>query len=828
MRDRDVVIVSTQDYDDLRTRKQRWAERLSSANRVLYIESQMHWITLLRTWPEHRSRLRRCGKSPRRVSENLWIWTPPVVIPFFQMWKPLARLNNRWLGRRIKQAVRAIGFEIDTLWLYTPYSADLVDILHPKKVIYECVDDFTGARGLIRPSTVAELEDETLRRADLTIVTADRLAERLNPRCANLRLSPNACDAGLFSSELSSGVAAHPCLAGLQRPILGFVGAVAYWVDLDLLAALAGAMPHAGVVVVGPVRVDTRAFRHIPNLHFLGRHPGEEIPQIIRGFDVCLNPYKHDALSLGASPLKLYEYLASGKPIVSTDMPEARRFEAVVRVASDRGEFIARCEAACRETSEAAQHRRDKQREAAAGQTWDARFAEIERWLDELEVRQDGSKSISRLTLLRPPERMRQKHVLINGLQVGGPELGGGYTYLTQLLTRMVSDYPETRFTVISTRPAARHFDSGQPNLKLWLVPDFIGRGPIRVLFERFMVHRIIERAGPDVYFLPYGVLSKRKLCPEVIAYQNLYFLHSHEFAGWESPNLFGRLYERARIGYLRRRLRQDARRADRIVAVSHTAARDLTEQLGISDELITVTHEGPGNPTHLSGDRVATTDAPSAWKWPERFFLSVGAMAPNKNLPALLEGYAAFRDADPHAPALLLAGPDWSGFSRTISEIARDANLSAHVHWLGFVPPQDLGHLYRNAVAAVQLSSCESFGLPVLEAMMAGCPVICADRSGMAEVAGDAALLVNPHDTAAITGALAKIATDTAWRAQWIRRGRRRAREFSWEETARRTYAAFAKAANWPSNAALASTSAGMHEQIVRDSIKETSMEVG
>jgi len=347
------------------------------------------------------------------------------------------------------------------------------------------------------------------------------------------------------------------------------------------------------------------------------------------------------------------------------------------------------------------------------------------------------------------------------------------------------------------------------------------------VLFERHMIHRIIERVDPDVYFLPYGVLPRRKLCPEVVAYQNLYFLHSHEFSGWKSPSMLGRVYERMRIASLGRRLRQDVRRADRIVAVSQTAARDLTEQVGIADELITVTHEGPGNPLFRSGDRFASIESLGARRWPERYFLSVGAMAPNKNLPALLEAYAALRMADPHAPALLLAGPDWSGFSRTISDIARDANLSAHVHWLGYVPPQDLGQLYRNAIATVQLSSCESFGLPVLEAMMAGCPVICADRSGMAEVAGDAAVLVNPHDTAATADALAKIATDTAWRAQWIRRGRRRSREFSWEETARLTYAAFTKAANWPSNAASASTSVGTHEQTVPDSIKETSMEV-
>lgn len=796
MRNQDIVIISTQDFDDLQTRKQRWARHLARHNRVLYVESQMHWITLLRTWPEHRNRLRRCGKTPRQIEPNLWLWTPPVLLPCFQIWRFLARLNNRILAPRLRNVIRSLGFRIDWLWLYTPYSADLSDRLTPRHVVYECVDDFTAARGLIRAGEVRKLEAETLSRSGLVLVTSRPLFDRLHTQHRNVRLSPNACDVSLFESAEEERSEIPNAIQSLSRPVFGFVGAIAYWVDLELLAALARARPEASVVLVGPVRVDIRKYRSIPNLVFTGRRPAEHIPGIIRGFDVCLNPYKSDDLSLGASPLKLYEYLASGKPIVSTDMPEARRFADVVRIAASPKEFIRQCDSALCETAIEAEHRRSAQRELAAHQTWDARFAEIESWLESTGNPPTRLASRATLTLRRGAERKR--HVLINGLQVTRPELGGGFTYLTELLRALAEARPDTLFTLITTRQAAPFFDWGRHNVMVHCLPDWCAIGPIRILYERLLSGRLIRRFVPDVYFLPYGALPRRQQCPQVVTYQNSYFLHAGEFAGWSSPNLFSRVYERVRIRALRRMLTHDLRAADRILTVSQTARRDLEDILMLPGDTIDVSYEGVNGPAWSTKDTADNARILARLGISRPYFLSVGALAPNKNLPALVDAHAKTLCEGAGDASLVLAGPDWNGFSKVIEQRAHERGVAHHLRRIGFVPAPALAVLYRNAVAAVQLSGCESFGLPVVEAMAAGCPVICADRSGAAEIGAGAAVLVDAQDTGTVSENMLRMLNEPGWRVQWIRRGRNRAAEFSWAKTAEVTYGALARAAGW------------------------------
>ncbi|HUU44981.1 MAG TPA: glycosyltransferase, partial [Acidobacteriota bacterium] len=620
MQGRDVIIVSTQDFDDLWTRKQRWASRLAHSNRVLYVESQMHWLTLLRTWPLHRSRLRARRRALRRVRRNLWVWTPPVIWPFFQMWRPINRLNNRRLSRHLQKQSAALGFRGPLLWLYTPYSTDLIDALRPAGTIYESVDDFSAAKGLIRASVIRRMEDTTFQRADLTLVTTPHLGEIATRRTTRWRLSPNACDVAFFARAGDSGTPVHPALRDRPRPIFGFVGAVAYWVDCELLAHLARARPDATVVVVGPVRVDIAPYAHIPNLVFLGEVPYASLLEVLRGFDVCLNPYKTDNVARGASPLKLYEYLATGKPVVSTPMPEAERFSDVVRIAGTYDDFVAACNAVCEEMPEEAEQRRKHQHELVAPHTWEARFSEIEGWLDDFVpvaafAPAAATERPQPWTFTRTPERSpraekRSRHVVVNALSVTGPELAGGFTFLTNILRPMIAQHRDVRFSVVVTRRAARHLACDCDNLRLIERPNIVGRGPVRAVYERHLMPRLLRRLGADAYYLPYGFLPSRRVCPQIMVFQNLYVLHADEYAHWSAPHWWARLYERIRLGVFSRRLRSDCLAADRILAVSETARRELVARLNIPDDRIAVVHEGVGPPFIRTADTAADTVA--------------------------------------------------------------------------------------------------------------------------------------------------------------------------------------------------------------------------
>lgn len=374
---RTMVIVSTQDWDDLHTRKQRFAQRFAAAGcRVLYVEAQWHWLTYLKQRDRALPRLRRAGRAPRPIANHLWLWTPPPALPFFQIWESLARFNNRRLSPALAQALQQMGSQgAPLLYLYTPYNALLIDTLQPQCTLYECVDEYTAAKGLISASTVARLEEETLGRVDACVVTADGLLARRASFNANTHLIPNAADVEHFAPSDQAQAEEPSEMRSLPHPRLGFVGALNYWIDLDLLTYLAKHRPAWQLVFVGPVGVNTKALESYPNVHLLGRKAYRDVPDFVRGFDLCINPYVMDKVAEGCSPLKLYEYLASGKPVVSVPMPEALKFAPPVYVGKGQQGFLEACERALLESPGVAATRSAQQSQLAAQHSWDDRFS---------------------------------------------------------------------------------------------------------------------------------------------------------------------------------------------------------------------------------------------------------------------------------------------------------------------------------------------------------------------------------------------------------------------------------------------------------------------
>lgn len=379
----DILILSTQDWDALPTRKHHWARAFArQGNRVLFVEQQMHLAGWLYEALRGRQVVRavRWLRGPRPVEPNVWVFTLPVVLPFFQMSAVINRLNNSALTPVLRRALRGLQFRRPILWAYTPHSADFVGRLGERLTVYECVDEFSAAKGLVRSAAIAALERRLLERADQVIVTAPALLEAKRRYARRIALVPNGADVDRFRAAAEGEAAFPPDLARLPRPIIGFTGWVQYWVDFDLIAHAARAHPDWTFAIIGPVeplaRVDK--VRGLNNVHFLGRKPYADIPRYVAGFDVCVNPFVLDGLAEAVSPIKLYEYLASGRPIVSVDMPAAREFDALIWVAKDAGEFLSGLGSALRE----GQSRAARRQAAAQGYSWAARFRAVEQILE--------------------------------------------------------------------------------------------------------------------------------------------------------------------------------------------------------------------------------------------------------------------------------------------------------------------------------------------------------------------------------------------------------------------------------------------------------------
>ena len=246
---------------------------------------------------------------------------------------------------------------------------------------------------------------------------------------------------------------------------------------------------------------------------------------------------------------------------------------------------------------------------------------------------------------------------------------------------------------------------------------------------------------------------------------------------------------------YLNTMMPRFLRAADAVIAVSECSQRDAVRLYGTPTEKIHVIPEGVDARFKPVGQQ-QIEQVRSRYHLPERFVLSVGTIEPRKNLPTLFEALAAPREPGLETWPLVIAGkPGWL-YEPILRRIA-DLNLQDSIHLTGFFPDDDLPALYSAATVLAMPSRYEGFGLPVLEAMACGTPVICSNTSSLPEVAGDAALLVPPEDVQGWVEAIAHVMNDDALRLQMRERGFVQAARFSWENAARQTAEVYRQIAN-------------------------------
>lgn len=301
-------------------------------------------------------------------------------------------------------------------------------------------------------------------------------------------------------------------------------------------------------------------------------------------------------------------------------------------------------------------------------------------------------------------------------------------------------------------------------------------RPPVRILWEQLLLPRLL-RGGALHHGLAYA-LPRACPVPAVVTFHDLSFL------------LFPQAFRRLRRWYLTLATRSAARRAAAVITVSEHTRRDAIRLLSLSPERVHAVPHGveeafrPRPPDEVEAFRVARGLAQS-------FFLSVATLEPRKNLAALLEAYAALRREEPRAWPLLIGGAvGWH--ASPLFERYRELGLEDSVRFLGYLPPAELPLWYNAATVFLYPSLYEGFGLPVLEAMACGTPVLTSDASSLPEVAGQAALIVDPRRVQSLSQGLLDLYRDAGLRAELGQRGVTRAARYSWRATARQTLAVY------------------------------------
>jgi glycosyltransferase involved in cell wall biosynthesis len=368
-------------------------------------------------------------------------------------------------------------------------------------------------------------------------------------------------------------------------------------------------------------------------------------------------------------------------------------------------------------------------------------------------------------------------HIAIDAHAVG-TELAGNETYIANLIEALAEIDTANRYTLyVTRREAVERFRNRWPNftVRRTLPHTPLIRIPVTLSVE-------LRRRPVDLLHVQYTAPPLAP-CPVVPTIHDLAFEHLPE------------TFKRRSWMQLRLTVRHTARQAAHIITVSEFSRRDLMETYHIEPERITVTPEAapkhfiPAGPEEIERVR-------ARYKIAGDYILAVGSIQPRKNLSRLLAAYSGLIQARSQVklPQLVLVGKRAWLYAETLRTVG-ELGLKSNVIFTGYVPEGDLPPLYSGALCFVYPSYFEGFGLPPLEAMKCGTPVIAGNRTSLPEVIGPAGLLVDPFDSHAIGDAIGRLIDDAALRQTLRERGLLQARRFDWHETARLTLKAYERA---------------------------------
>lgn len=388
-----VVCLAPRSWNSLWRETQQLMSRIAVQNRVLYFEpGRNNEMPALSEFMRNLPNYLRC--RPHSLHANLTIIPTPSSLPIgnrrlprtvLQASLPLVTgLNARVLTLYVRRVLRELAVHDPILWLSRLEDAALVGRLGEKLACYFNYDEFADfAHNRHISDIIRRVDDRLTRSVDIVFATSRAQTERRKAINPHTYFIPNGVNFALFSRALIDDLPIPADMQQITRPIIGYVGRLGHQIDIGLLRQVAEAYPDAALVLVGPDELtgsaDLDVLRKLPNVHFLGRKPPAELPAYLRQFDVALGPWPLHGHLLSAYPLKLHEYLAAGRAVVATPLPELQPFAGVLHLAPPGPEFVQAIGTALQGDAE---DRVEARVAVARTNTWDHRVAAIYQILD--------------------------------------------------------------------------------------------------------------------------------------------------------------------------------------------------------------------------------------------------------------------------------------------------------------------------------------------------------------------------------------------------------------------------------------------------------------
>jgi len=343
-------------------------------------------------------------------------------------------------------------------------------------------------------------------------------------------------------------------------------------------------------------------------------------------------------------------------------------------------------------------------------------------------------------------------------------------TYIRNLLRQLTRIDQSTEFVVFCRPQDVSTLASLGNNFRV--VTETAGNYSIA---EQLRIPLALRREGVTLFHAPHYVLPPLVSCRSVVTIHDCIHLMFPQYL----PNRFALGYARASMAYA-------TRRATRVLTVSESSKRDIIRFFGTSPDKIDVIPNAFNERFSVEPKEEDVARVRERYQLQDAFVLYAGNVKPHKNLERLIEAFSLVRRRGLGNLKLVLIGDEISKYAALRRAVHRH-QLHPYVRFIGFMPEETLAVMYRLAGVFVFPSLYEGFGLPPLEAMASGTPVVTSNVSALPEVAGDAALLVDPYDPVAIADAIHDVLTNDSLRSRLCQKGRQRASQFSWEASARR-----------------------------------------
>jgi glycosyltransferase involved in cell wall biosynthesis len=514
--------------------------------------------------------------------------------------------------------------------------------------------------------------------------------------------------------------------------------------------------------MVGPIwsgdpNTNVSALEVLPNVHLLGTQPYEKLPNFLKGFEVCLIPFHLNETTVSVFPLKFFEYMAAGKPIVLTDLPSVHEYRDHCLIAKTDQEFIEAIEKALQEKDGDLVTKRIS---LAKKHTWQARISTMSTMIEkQLEL---GS------VIRKPSIRKKRKRIGIDVRKINDFGIG---THIQNIVKNLAAIDSSHEFLLFHHFSEINHLELDNPRFF-----HIVDRSPKYSLREHLSLPIKMKQYDLDLFHSPHYVLPIIHHCPTIVTIHDVIHLLFPQY-----------LPSRMAHSYAKMMMFASTKSAAKVITVSQSSKQDIVRYLKIPPDKIEVIYNAVSDIYKPMRSPDLRAKLQEHFGLSGDYLLYVGNLMPHKNLKRLIYAYYRLLRQINRDIKLVIVGEGIPHY-RELKLLAYDLGLKDKIMFLGFIAREWLPILYNEATVFVFPSQYEGFGLPPLEAMACGTPVVTSNTSSLPEVVSDAGLLIDPYNIDELVDAMERCIMDQKLRGELIEKGLRRVKHFSWERTARQT----------------------------------------